>query len=94
MDGSAISKGSVLPIHGDAHPISAVCETRGTLKQQGTDSVNLKFLETFVWVARLKSFRLTAEKLFSTQASISSRIAALEDEMGVRLFVRDSKGVC
>jgi DNA-binding transcriptional LysR family regulator len=55
--------------------------------------VNLKFLETFVWVARLKSFRLTAEKLFSTQASISSRIAALEDEMGVRLFVRDSKGV-
>lgn len=55
--------------------------------------MNLKFLETFVWVARLKSFRLTAEKLFSTQASISSRIAALEDEMGVRLFVRDSKGV-
>jgi DNA-binding transcriptional LysR family regulator len=60
---------------------------------QGIDPVNLKFLETFVWVARLKSFRLTAEKLFSTQASISSRIAALEDEMGVRLFVRDSKGV-
>lgn len=55
--------------------------------------MNLKFLETFVWVARLKSFRLTAEKLFSTQASISSRIAALEDELGTRLFVRDSKGV-
>lgn len=55
--------------------------------------MNLKFLETFVWVARLKSFRLTAEKLFSTQASISSRIATLEDEMGVRLFVRDSRGV-
>ncbi|MBN0154381.1 LysR family transcriptional regulator, partial [Pseudomonas aeruginosa] len=33
--------------------------------------MNLKFLETFVWVALLKSFRLTAEKLFSTQASIS-----------------------
>ncbi|OHC28880.1 MAG: LysR family transcriptional regulator [Pseudomonadales bacterium RIFCSPLOWO2_02_FULL_63_210] len=55
--------------------------------------MNLRFLETFVWVARLKSFRLTAEKLFSTQASISSRIAALEDELGVRLFLRDSKGV-
>ncbi|WP_458127589.1 LysR family transcriptional regulator [Pseudomonas sp. Z2-11] len=55
--------------------------------------MNIKFLETFVWVARLKSFRLTAEKLFTTQASISSRIAALEDELGVRLFVRDSKGV-
>lgn len=55
--------------------------------------MNLKFVETFVWVARLKSFRLTAEKLFTTQASISSRIAALEEEMGVRLFLRDSKGV-
>ncbi|RPO33999.1 LysR family transcriptional regulator [Pseudomonas aeruginosa] len=55
--------------------------------------MNLKFLETFVWVARLKSFRLTAEKLFSTQASISSRIAVLEDELGVKLFVRDSRGV-
>ena len=31
----------------------------------GTRHMNLKFLETFVWVARLKSFRLTAEKLFS-----------------------------
>ena len=55
--------------------------------------MNLKFLETFVWVARLQSFSLTAEKMFSTQAAISSRIAALEDELGLRLFVRDSRGV-
>eukprot|EP01133_Synstelium_polycarpum_P008335 gene8335-9787_t len=55
--------------------------------------MNLKFLETFVWVAKLKSFRLTAEKLFTTQASISSRIAVLESELGVKLFLRDSRGV-
>ncbi|WP_084376862.1 LysR family transcriptional regulator [Pseudomonas mucidolens] len=55
--------------------------------------MNLKFLETFVWVARLKSFRLTAEKLFTTQASFSSRIAVLEGELGVKLFLRDSRGV-
>jgi DNA-binding transcriptional LysR family regulator len=61
--------------------------------QGGRTRMNLRFLETFVWVARLKSFRLTAEKLFSTQASVSSRIAALEDELGTRLFLRDSKGV-
>lgn len=42
---------------------------------------------------RLQSFSLTAEKMFSTQAAISSRIAALEDELGLRLFVRDSRGV-
>ncbi|MBV4469422.1 LysR family transcriptional regulator [Pseudomonas siliginis] len=55
--------------------------------------MNLKFLETFIWVARLKSFRLTADKLFTTQASISSRIAVLEGELGVKLFLRDSRGV-
>lgn len=55
--------------------------------------MNVRFLETFLWVARLNSFRLTAEKLFTTQASISNRIAGLEEELGVRLFVRDSKGV-
>ena len=55
--------------------------------------MNLRFLETFVWVARLRSFRLTAEKLFSTQASISSRIAVLEEDLGVKLFLRDSRGV-
>lgn len=55
--------------------------------------MNIKFLETFVWVARLKSFRLTAEKMFSTQASISNRIAALESELGAKLFLRDTKGV-
>ncbi|WP_339070851.1 LysR family transcriptional regulator [Pseudomonas idahonensis] len=55
--------------------------------------MNLKFLETFVWVARLKSFSLTAEKLFTTQAAISSRIAVLEGELGVKLFLRDSRGV-
>lgn len=55
--------------------------------------MNLKFLETFVWVARLKSFRLTADKLFTTQASISSRIAVLEGELGVKLCLRDSRGV-
>ncbi len=55
--------------------------------------MNLKFLETFVWVARLKSFRLTADKLFTTPASISSRIAVLEGELGVKLFLRDSRGV-
>lgn len=55
--------------------------------------MNLRFLETFVWVARLKSFRLTAEKLFTTQASVSSRIAALEADLGVKLLLRDSRGV-
>ncbi|CAM3190631.1 LysR family transcriptional regulator [Burkholderia gladioli] len=39
--------------------------------------MNLKFLETFIWVAKLRSFSLAAEKLHSTQAAISSRISVL-----------------
>ncbi|MDN7177105.1 LysR family transcriptional regulator [Caballeronia sp. SEWSISQ10-4 2] len=55
--------------------------------------MNLKFLDTFIWVARLHSFSLAADKLHSTQAAISSRIAVLEEELGARLFTRDPKGV-
>ena len=55
--------------------------------------MNMRFLLTFVWVARLGSFRLTAEKLSTTQAAISSRISVLETELGVQLFLRDSRGV-
>lgn len=55
--------------------------------------MNLKFLETFIWVARLQSFSSAAEKLNATQAAISSRIKALEDSLGVRLFDRDMRSI-
>lgn len=53
--------------------------------------MNIRFLETFIWLARLQNFRLTAEKLHTTQAAVSSRIASLEDSFGVRLFDRNSR---
>ncbi|MBE9604609.1 LysR family transcriptional regulator [Acetobacteraceae bacterium H6797] len=55
--------------------------------------MNLRFLETFLWVARLQSFSATAERLNTTQAAISNRIAALEKELGIRLFDRDLRSV-
>ena len=55
--------------------------------------MNLKFLETFIWVAKLRSFSLAADKLHSTQAAISSRISVLEQDLGSKLFTRDPKGV-
>jgi DNA-binding transcriptional LysR family regulator len=55
--------------------------------------VNLRFLETFVWVARLRSFSVAAEKLCTTQAAVSNRIATLERDLGVRLFERDLRNV-
>ncbi|MGB0695426.1 MAG: LysR family transcriptional regulator [Rhodospirillaceae bacterium] len=50
--------------------------------------MNLKQIETFVWVATLGSFRKAAEKLNSSQPAISSRIDALETLLGVKLFER------
>jgi len=55
--------------------------------------LNLRFLETFVWVVRLRSFRLAAEKLHTTQAAVSHRIASLERELGVRLLERNLRDV-
>lgn len=55
--------------------------------------MNLRQLETYLWVAKLGSFSRTAEKLFTTQPAISSRISALEDELQVTLFERDAGSV-
>lgn len=50
--------------------------------------MNLKQLETFVWVATLGSFRKAAKKLNTSQPAISSRINGLEETLGVDLFAR------
>ena len=51
--------------------------------------MNYKRIEAFFWVAKLGSFRKAAEQQCTTQPAISSRIAMLEEELGVRLFERD-----
>jgi DNA-binding transcriptional LysR family regulator len=55
--------------------------------------MNLRFIEAFVWVARLRSFTAAAEKLDTTQTAISARIATLEEDFGVKLFERDKRTV-
>src|SRR5262250_3754024 len=45
-------------------------------------------LQTFLEVARLKSFSRAAEKRFRTQPAISSQIRSLEEEVGARLLDR------
>lgn len=60
--------------------------------QSGPPPMNTRFLETFVWLNRLKSFSGTADKLNSTQPSISGRIVALEELLGVALYQRNLKG--
>lgn len=51
--------------------------------------MNTRFLETFVTVAHLGSFRAAADQLNVSQATVSSRISALETELGTDLFDRE-----
>lgn len=53
--------------------------------------MTLKQLETFYWVARLRGFVAAAEKLNSTQATVSMRIKDLEESLGVTLFDRSQR---
>jgi len=50
-------------------------------------------LESFVWVARLRSFRAAAARLNMTQPGISIRIQELEREMGTSLIDRSRRAV-
>src|ERR1043165_1061108 len=50
--------------------------------------IDCKSLETFLWVANLRSFRGAAEKLNTTQPAVSLRIAQLAEDLGVRLLGR------
>lgn len=53
--------------------------------------MNLRFVEAFYWVASLQSVSRAAEKMFLTQSAMSSRISALESELGVLLLDRRDK---
>ncbi|NRR33960.1 LysR family transcriptional regulator [Oxalobacteraceae bacterium] len=53
--------------------------------------MNTRFLETFVTLAQLRSFRATAQALHATPAAISLRIKALEEELQTELIDRGAK---
>lgn len=53
--------------------------------------MNIKHLETFYWIARLGSFTAAAERVFTTQSTVSMRIQELEQSLGVKLFDRSHR---
>jgi DNA-binding transcriptional LysR family regulator len=53
--------------------------------------LSLRQLDTFLAVARTGSFHAAARQLNSTQPAISTRIAQLEQTLGVRLFDRTTR---
>ncbi|MEM8536332.1 MAG: LysR family transcriptional regulator [Pseudomonadota bacterium] len=55
--------------------------------------INLKLLQSFLLVARLGSFRAAAAAARRTTSAISMQIKELEDQIGLRLFVRHGRQV-
>ncbi len=55
--------------------------------------MNTSNLETFLMVSKTSSFSKAAELLYVTQSTVSSRVKALEEELGVQLFYRDKQSV-
>lgn len=54
--------------------------------------MNLRQLEIFLAVAESGSFSRAAEEVLLTQSTVSQHVAALESELGVRLFDRTGRG--
>lgn len=55
--------------------------------------INSSQLEAFFAVAKQLNFTKAAESLNVTQSALSQRIAKLEDELGVTLFIRDRTSI-
>jgi len=55
--------------------------------------MNISALQAFLAVAESGSFSRAAERIYLTQPAISKRIAALEKEIGARLFDRIGRGI-
>lgn len=53
--------------------------------------MDIKDLQCFLAVAETLNFTRAAERIFISQSSLSLRISSLEYELGVKLFLRDSR---
>ncbi|MGC8658939.1 MAG: LysR substrate-binding domain-containing protein [Desulfomonilaceae bacterium] len=55
--------------------------------------INLNQLRAFYVAARTKSISVAAEKLFISQPAVSMQIKAMEQQYGVRLLIRNKRGL-
>ena len=62
-------------------------------RQWGIRYMDIKSLNYFIEIANQKSMRKAAEALYITQPNLTRTVHALEEELGVRLFIRNNQGV-
>lgn len=57
----------------------------------GGDGMTIRKLQYFVAVAHYLNFSVAAEKMYISQPTLSRQIAELEDDLGLKLFVRTKR---
>jgi DNA-binding transcriptional LysR family regulator len=57
------------------------------------DTIRFDYLDTFITVARTRSFSLAAKELRTSQGTVSHHVAALEAYFDAKLFKRTANGV-
>ena len=62
-------------------------------KGEGDGVMNLRVLRYFLTVAKEQSFTKAAEQLNLTQPTLSRQLAALEEELGAKLFDRGGRSI-
>ncbi len=67
---------------------TAIDKSMGESEDNGMKHNQIPHLETFAAAAELSSFTAAAKALRLTQAAVSQRVAALEMDLGVSLFLR------
>lgn len=55
--------------------------------------MHIDLIKTFIQVAKSRHFRKASDQLFITQSAVSARIKQLEQNLGVKLFVRNKHDV-
>lgn len=55
--------------------------------------MDISHLKTFLEIYQIRHFGKAADKLFITQSAASARIKLLEEQLGVRLFIRDKRNI-
>ena len=55
--------------------------------------ITIRNMRTFFWLARLRNYHAVARQMNVTQPAITARIAALEEDLGLRLFSRGPQGL-
>ena len=58
-----------------------------------TSNMELRVLNYFLAVAREENFTKAAQQLHLTQPTLSRQIADLEQELGVKLFIRSNHNI-